>query len=153
MAGGHHGVSHPQTLDIGEQNLRPALYKLIGPEQAPALQQPGDLSGFASRRGAQVQHPLSRLRVQHRDGGAGRGLLHIEQSSVMSRELSHPFLPCLEGEAERGKGRWLDGERQALPQQLFPALQGIAAQAANSGAAAAFQKGRIFLPQKRLHSL
>ena len=42
-AGGYNGVSHPHPLQIGKQNIRPALHNLVAPQQSLSGKKGGNL--------------------------------------------------------------------------------------------------------------
>ena len=153
VAGGHHGVWHPQTFHVGEQRLGPGFHNLVGPEQPLPGQQPGNLGGLAPGGGAQIQHLLPGLGVQHRDRRAGRGLLHVEQPGVVGGQAAHPLLPGGEGVAQGGERRGLQGKGQRRLQLGLAALEGVAAQAPAGGLLVALEKGGVLCPQKPLHGL
>ena len=153
VAGGHHGVWHPQTFHVGEQRLGPGFHNLVGPEQPLPGQQPGNLGGLAPGGGAQIQHLLPGLGVQHRDRRAGRGLLHVEQPGVVGGQAAHTLLPGGEGVAQGGERRGLQGKGQRRLQLGLAALEGVAAQAPAGGLLIALEKGGVLCPQKPLHGL
>ena len=87
---GHHRVPDSHSFHVLREYLRPGRMDLIAQQKAFSQQVSGDLSRLAARRRAEVQHTVSRLRLQKFHHCHSAGLLNVIQPRFMVRMLSRP---------------------------------------------------------------
>ena len=79
----HQSVRDAEALNIGRENFRAFGTNFIADEKAAPLHFPRQLRGFSARRGAQIEHPFTRLRVKQSCGRHRAGLLQIVKPRLM----------------------------------------------------------------------
>jgi len=107
---------HAQYGSVGDappfqrpsQLARSSRVDVVGHEQAPPGQAIGDGGRLAARRGAEVEHALARLRVEHGDRRQGRGVLGVERADAGQRMRGQPR-PLLRGGEQRRRPPGDDG--------------------------------------------
>ena len=122
-------------------------------DQKPRKSQPFcRLGGFSSRRGAQIQHTLPRLRIQKRHCPHSTGLLNIVQTCFVKRAFSRPGL-LLIIKAFLTPGNLPQAKQLLIPliQFLYSALSAMEAKPMGPLPLIALHKGFVFLPQHLFH--
>ena len=76
-------VRDAEALDVGRENFRAFGTNFIADEKAAPLHFPRQLRGFSARRGAQIEHPFTRLRVKQSRRRHRAGLLQIVEPRLM----------------------------------------------------------------------
>ena len=129
------GVRHAHSLEILAQNFSAGGDEFIGEQQALPLQSRRQLAGLASRRGAEVGHPHTRLHVQQRSGGRGTRLLCIEHARVV------PGVPPRAEVRRRRKGRGAEWGRLCVKVRMLREPFRRAAQRVDRYAAGRLRRG------------
>ena len=84
------GVRDAEALDVGRENFRALGVYLVADKKAASLHFPCQLRGFSARRGAQIEHPFTWLRVKQSCGRHRAGLLQIVKPRFVIRGFSGP---------------------------------------------------------------
>ena len=83
------GVHDARPFRVLREDAGAGIDEFVGDEHALPLHGGGDLRRFPARRGAQIEHAFSGLRLEKRRGEHGARLLRIYEPRMMRGELAH----------------------------------------------------------------
>ena len=140
---GNGGVPRAHALQVRQQHFRAPGFDFVGHQRACAFGQP---RGLAPRRGAQIQHPLARLRAKHLGGNHGAGFLEVKRAREVRQTRAGPRVRGNKIAARApGHLRQRERTRAARAARVFP-------QCALERRLHAFQESVKLRAQQRAHA-